>query len=111
MRIKRLRYRQKKFHQESKFKSILLTFFAAIFISACGIKGDLYETPEQASSEQNTMTEQGAVSQKNGVSQPADSQKKSVTMLEKSEQPQAAQQPIEQAINPSDKQSTDPIKE
>ena len=29
-------------------KSILLAFISAILLSACGVKGDLYQTPERA---------------------------------------------------------------
>jgi len=104
MRIKRLRYLDKKSHQEFKFKSILLAFFTAIILSACGIKGDLYETPEQPATEQNKVSEQGDVGQDNGLSENADSQKKADKI-------QTAPQAIEPANASSNKQSTAPIKE
>jgi len=111
MRIKRLRYLHKKAHQEFKFKSILLAFFTAIFLSACGIKGDLYETPEQPATENNKVSEQGEVSQANDISDSAESKKKVEKIFDESEKQQTAQQAIEQTVTPSDKQSTAPIKE
>jgi len=107
MRTKRLRYLQKKAHQEMKYKSILLIFIAVTFLSACGIKGDLYETPEQQAVEQNKVTGQGEVSQEIGLSNTVEPMKKSEKTLDDSEK----QQPIGQAVISSDKQSTAPIKE
>jgi predicted small lipoprotein YifL len=107
MRTKRLRYLQQKLHQELPFKSILLIFIAVTFLSACGIKGDLYETPEQPAAEQNKVTERGEVSQESGLSNAVELMKKSEDILDDSEKQQATQQPI----TPSDKQSTAPIKE
>ncbi len=54
MRTIRLRYLQKKLSQKLKFKAILLTFVASLFLSACGIKGDLYQTPKQPVAETET---------------------------------------------------------
>lgn len=34
-------------HNKFNVKTLLLSFLTAVFLSACGIKGDLYETPEQ----------------------------------------------------------------
>ena len=44
MRTNRLHYLLPKL----PFKSLLLALTASFFLSACGIKGDLYQTPEQA---------------------------------------------------------------
>ena len=82
MRTKRLRDLHKKPHQELKFKSTLLALFSAILLSACGIKGDLYETPEQPATEQNKVTEQGEVSQDKGISHTADPNKKAEKTLD-----------------------------
>ena len=38
-----------------KVKTLLLTFIASLFLSACGIKGDLYQTPEQPVTEKETV--------------------------------------------------------
>jgi hypothetical protein len=111
MRIKRLGYLHKKLLLEFKFKSILLGFFTAIFLSACGIKGDLYETPKQPAIEKNIVSEQSEVSQENGLSDSADSKKKVERILDESEKQQTTQEPIEQVVTPSGKQSTAPIKE
>ena len=111
MRTKRLRYLQQKLHQELQFKAILLIFIAVTFLSACGIKGDLYETPEQPAAEQNKVTEQGEVSQESGLSNTVEPMKKSEKTLDESEKQQVTQQPIGQAVISSDKQSTAPIKE
>ena len=81
MRTNRLHYLHQKPRQKLKFKSILLTFVAVIFLSACGIKGDLYQTPEQA-----------------------------VTTLDESQKQQAIQQPIEQKEQATG-QSTEQVKE
>jgi predicted small lipoprotein YifL len=54
MRTIRLQYLQKKLHQKSTFKPLLLTFIATLFLSACGIKGDLYQTPAQPVTEKET---------------------------------------------------------
>ncbi len=48
MRTIRLRYVQEKLQQKLNVKTLLLTFMATVVLSACGIKGDLYQTPEQA---------------------------------------------------------------
>ncbi len=55
MRTIRLRYLQKQLPQKLKFKTLLLTFVASLFLSACGIKGDLYQTPEQPVTETETV--------------------------------------------------------
>jgi predicted small lipoprotein YifL len=44
MRTNRLHYLLPKL----PFKSLVLALTASVFLSACGIKGDLYQTPEQA---------------------------------------------------------------
>ncbi|KGJ97671.1 LPS translocon maturation chaperone LptM [Colwellia psychrerythraea] len=111
MRSKRLRYLQQKLHQEFKFKSTLLAFFATILLSACGIKGDLYETPEPVVSEENKVTESGEDSQESDVNKSAESQQKSATTPDEVEQQEAVPQAIEQSTTPSAKQSTDAIKE
>ncbi|WP_082606383.1 MULTISPECIES: LPS translocon maturation chaperone LptM [Colwellia] len=86
--------RQRYLHRNLNIKKILLTFLAAVFLSACGIKGDLYQTPEQA------------------VTEPAEqNQAQTVTRLDESKKQQAVQQPIESAVIPSVKQSTDQVKE
>ena len=100
MRITRLRYLQQKSHQELNFKTILLIFITTIFLSACGIKSDLYETPEQA------------VEKKDAAIEPSvKSQAKSVIKVDESQKQQAVQQPIEQAATPSVKPSTEQVKE
>ncbi|MEI6895851.1 MAG: lipoprotein [Colwellia sp.] len=40
-----------------KFKSTLLIFAVTIFLSACGIKGELYQTPVQADLPKDKETE------------------------------------------------------
>ncbi|NQY50199.1 MAG: hypothetical protein HRT50_14065 [Colwellia sp.] len=104
MRTNRLRYLQQKLHRTLHIKSILLAILGAILLSACGIKGDLYQTPEQVITEQNT--EQDKITK-----QRDESQEKPVTTLDGAEKNSAVQQPIAQATIPAVKQSTEQIKE
>lgn len=108
MRTNRLRYLQQKLHRNLNIKSILLAIIAAILFSACGIKGDLYHTPEQAVTEQGNeqSNEKGQV-----VEASNKSQEKSVTTLDEADKNPAVQQPIEQAIISAVKQSIEQIKE
>jgi len=55
MRIIRLRYLQTKLPYKFNLKALLLAFVASLFLSACGIKGDLYQTPEQPVTETETV--------------------------------------------------------
>ena len=48
MRTNRPHNLYQKLDQKLQLKSILQAFVAVTFLSACGIKGDLYQTPEQA---------------------------------------------------------------
>ena len=111
MRITRLRYLQQKSHLELNFKAILLTFITAIFLSACGIKSDLYETPEQAVVEKDTVVEQSKESRGKSASTSVARQENSVIKGDESKKQQVVQQPIEQTATPSVKQSTDQVKE
>ena len=52
MRINTLNFLQCKLN----IKSTLLVFITAIFLSACGIKGKLYETPESVETPQEKST-------------------------------------------------------
>ncbi|NQZ27469.1 MAG: hypothetical protein HRT55_14265 [Colwellia sp.] len=104
MRTNRLRYLQQKLHRTLHIKSILLAILAAILFSACGIKGDLYQTPEQEVTEQSS--EQDKVTK-----QRDESYEKPVTTLDEAEKNPAVQQPIAQATIPAVKQSTEQIKE
>ena len=45
-------------HFKLQFKSILLAVAAVFFMTACGIKGDLYQTPKQADTAEATETTQ-----------------------------------------------------
>ena len=100
MRTNRLHYLHQMPDKKLNFKSILLTFIAAIYLSACGIKGDLYQTPEQGVIPQSTVVE------------PSDESKKpAVNTLDDSVQQQAVQQPTEQNTTPLVKQPTDQVKE
>ncbi|WP_231731447.1 LPS translocon maturation chaperone LptM [Colwellia sp. TT2012] len=90
-------------HRNLNFKTILLTFIAAIFLSACGIKGDLYQAPEQGNEASNET---------GNVAEQADkSQEKSVTASDESKKKQSVQSPIKLLVIPSVKPSTDPVKE
>lgn len=104
MRTNRLRYLQQKLQRTLHIKSILLAILGAILLSACGIKGDLYQTPEQVVTEQSN--EQDKVTK-----QRDESQEKLVTTLDGAEKNSAVQQPIAQATIPAVKQSTEQIKE
>ena len=104
MRTNRLRYLQQKLHRTLHIKSILLAILGAILLSACGIKGDLYQTPEQVITEQNT--EQDKITK-----QRDESQEKPEKTLDEAETNSAVQQPIAQATIPAVKQSTEQIKE
>jgi len=98
MRTIRLRYLQKQLPQKLKFKTLLLTFVASLFLSACGIKGDLYQTPEQP------VTETEAVEVDDNKTQTEELNKS----LESGKQP-SAQQPIEQVSEQPSEQTTEPV--
>ena len=104
MRTNRLRYLQQKLQRTLHIKSILLAILGAILLSACGIKGDLYQTPEQVVTEQSN--EQDKVTK-----QRDESQEKPEKTLDEAETNSAVQQPIAQATIPAVKQSTEQIKE
>ena len=104
MRTNRLRYLQQKLQRTLHIKSILLAILAAILFSACGIKGDLYQTPEQEVTEQSTKQDQLTKQRDEGQEQP-------VITLDEVEKNSAVQQPIAQATIPTVKQSTEQIKE
>lgn len=106
MRTNRLHYLHQNLHQKVKIKSFLLTFISVIFLSACGIKGDLYQTPEQAVVAKDTVAEQGVVNQEKNTSKRVEPQGKSVLTLDESQKKQAVQQ-TEQATD----QSTVQVKE
>ena len=108
MRTNRLRYLQQKLQRTLHIKSILLAILGAILLSACGIKGDLYQTPEQVITEQNTEQDN---EQDKITKQRDESQEKPVTTLDGAEKNSAVQQPIAQATIPAVKQSTEQIKE
>ena len=84
MRTNRLSYLQQKLHRTLHIKSILLAILAAILFSACGIKGDLYQTPEQEVTEQSS--EQDKVTK-----QRDESYEKPVTTLDEAEKNPAVQ--------------------
>ncbi len=92
MRTNRLHYLHQKLQQKLKLKSILLAFVAATFLSACGIKGKLYQTPEQAVTPNAEAVTKSDESKEQSVS--VESQ--SVTTLDEAQKNQAVQQPIEQ---------------
>jgi len=68
-------------YQEFKFKSISMAFITAIFLSACGIKGDLYQTPEKPIAEQDKEAEKIEVKKDTPINQGVELQEKSVTIL------------------------------
>ncbi|PKI16341.1 LPS translocon maturation chaperone LptM [Colwellia sp. 12G3] len=107
MRTNRLHYLHKKFN----FKSILLTFVAVIFLSACGIKGDLYQTPEEAVTAKDKVVEQADESEKASVKESVESQESAMITIDESEKQQTVQQSTEQTTTPSVKQPTGQVKE
>ena len=112
MRTNRLRYLQQKLHRTLHIKSILLAMLAAILFSACGIKGGLYQTPEQVITEQSTEQDDEQSNQQDKVTKQRDeSHEQPATTLDEAEINPAVQQPIEQATIPAAKQSTEQIKE
>ncbi len=106
MRTNRLCY----LHQKLNIKSILLTFVVVTFLSACGIKGDLYQTPEQAVTPKAETVAQSDKSHKKNTSKSVASQEQLVTTLDESQKQQVVQQPTEQIEQATD-QSTDQVKE
>jgi len=85
MRIIRLRYLQKQSHQKLQFRTLLLTLVASLFISACGIKGDLYQTPERPATETEELNNSLETKKQPSVQQPIE---------------QVSEQPTEQPIEP-----------
>lgn len=53
-------YLQKKLQHKSQFNTLLLTLVTAIVLSACGVRGDLYQTPDQPAADQVTQGEKAA---------------------------------------------------
>ncbi|KGJ92517.1 LPS translocon maturation chaperone LptM [Colwellia psychrerythraea] len=104
----RLHNLQQKLEQKLQLKSILLACVAITFLSACGIKGDLYQTPEQAVSPKNEVATQGV--EKQNESTGVDIESQPVTTLNDSPKKQAVQQSVEQT-EAATSQSTDPVKE
>ena len=107
MRTNRLHYLHQKLSQKLKLKSILPTFVVVTFLSACGIKGDLYQTAKQTVTPKGDMVAQSDESQENTIGNSVASEDQSVTTLDESQKQQAVQQPIEQTTD----QSTDQVKE
>jgi predicted small lipoprotein YifL len=110
MRTNRLHYLHQMPDKKFNFKSILLTFIAAIFLSACGIKGDLYQTPEQAVIPQDKVVEQNDTSEKIHIKKSVKPQDLTVITVDESEQQQAVLQSTEQTTSLV-KQPTDQVKE
>ena len=104
MRTNRLHYLYQKLPQKLKLKSILPTFIAVTFLSACGIKGDLYQTAKQTVTPKGDMVAQSDESQENTIGNSVASEDQSVTTLDESQKQQAVQQ------STTDK-STDQVKE
>jgi predicted small lipoprotein YifL len=100
MRTNRLHYLHQMPDKKLNFKSILLAFIAAIFLSACGIKGDLYQTSEQAVTPQDKAVAQRDEGQKAGINKRVESQESAVITLDES-----------QTTTPFVKQPTDQVKE
>ena len=100
-------------------KSILLATIAAFLVSACGIKGSLYQTPEQTPAEQSTEKIHEQSSEKD--TQPANKldhsdedqainksmapQQEPLETLDESQKTQLDQQNTEQATKPRVKPS------
>ncbi|MCJ8296906.1 MAG: lipoprotein [Colwellia sp.] len=108
MHTNRLHY----FLRNLNIKSILLAIIAIFLVSACGIKGDLYQTPEQVITEQSTEQGHEQSNEKYKIIEPSNkSQEPSVTTLDEADKKPAVQQELEQADIPAAKQSTEQIKE
>lgn len=108
MRTNRLHNLHQKLDQKLQLKSILLTFITVTFLSACGIKGNLYQTPEQAVPPKDEVVAQDDESQVKNVNEEVGSQP--VTTLDESQKKQAVQQSVEQTQQATS-QSTDQVKE
>jgi predicted small lipoprotein YifL len=102
-----LSYLQRKLN----FKFILLAFIATTFLSACGIKGDLYQTPEQAVMSQDKTVAQSDADQKTNIKKSVEPQEPAVITLDDSKQQQAVQQSAEQTTTPLVNMPTDQVKE
>lgn len=92
----RLHYLYQKLHQKLKLKSFLLIFASVMFLSACGIKGNLYQTPEQAVTPKGKVTGQRDASQAVNRDKSVAAQEKVMITLDESKKQQAVQQSIEQ---------------
>jgi len=100
MRIIRLRYLQTKLPHKFNFKALLLAFVASLFLSACGIKGDLYQTPEQPVTETETVEVDDNKAQTEEINKSLESDKQ---LTEQSEEPvlEPAPKPVKSAQNVS----------
>lgn len=108
MRTNRLHNLQQKLEQKLQLKSILLTLITVTFLSACGIKGNLYQTPEQAVPPKDEVVAQNDENQEKNVNEEVGAQP--VTTLDESQKKQAVQQSVEQTQQATS-QSTDQVKE
>ncbi len=108
MRTNRLHNLQQKLEQKLQLKSILLPLITVTFLSACGIKGNLYQTPEQAVPPKDEVVAQDDESQEKNVNEEVGSQP--VTTLDESQKKQTVQQSVEQTQQATS-QSTDQVKE
>ena len=112
MRTNRLHYLDQKPHQELNIKAILLALVASIFLAACGIKGDLYQTPEQAVISKDKVIAPSDEGQNENIKKSVKSpQKETVSTLEEPQKKQAVEQLTEQPAAPVVKPSTDQVKE
>jgi hypothetical protein len=94
-----------------KLKTLLLTFVASLFLSACGIKGDLYQTPEQPVIEKEAVESDVKQVPEEVIREELKSEKQPVAeqQTEKvNEQP--AEQPTTPALEPSLDSAIDLVK-
>ncbi len=93
----RLHYLAKDFLQTLTLKALLLTLSGTIFLSGCGIKGDLYQTPEQP------VVEKKAEHQNSKIQQPEKTVELNLPasnlVEEKSEQSISEQAPVKVKSN------------
>ncbi len=109
MRTNRLHNLDQKPNIKSRFTSFSLAFLTAISLSACGIKGDLYQTPAKAVIPKDNVVEQSGEGQNTRINKSVEQQETVVTTLDDSQNQQAVQP--SQTTTPIVKQPTDQVKE
>lgn len=85
----------KKLDHKLNVKSFLLIFISIMFLSACGIKGNLYQTPAQVVNPKDKAPSQVEQGQQKNIDTSEATQEKAIETLAPSQYQRAVSQPTE----------------